>query len=195
VRLERQLFGALPELRLQRLADSSHWLATAAAWTYWNSEFTVVSLALLWLYLRRYDHFLRLRNTVLLGGLLALLGFALDPTAPPRIFPALGFRDSLASTSGVNHDSGLVQLASNPYAAMPSLHSADALIVAIVLIASSRRLWSKAAWALWPAWVWFCVMATANHFLLDVAATAATPKVIRRRVGAGSATSLNSAAS
>jgi hypothetical protein len=23
---------------------------------------------------------------------------------------------------------------------------------------------------LWPAWVWFCVIATANHFWLDVAA-------------------------
>jgi hypothetical protein len=170
VRLERHLFGALPELRLQRLVDASHWLSIAAAWTYWNSEFTVVSLALLWVYLRRYESFKRLRNTVVLAGLLALPGFAFDPTAPPRMYPALGFRDTVASTSGVNHGSGLVQLAHNPYAAMPSLHSADALVVAIVLVRTSRRRWSRAAWALWPAWVWFCVMATANHFLLDVLA-------------------------
>jgi len=25
-------------------------------------------------------------------------------------------------------------------------------------------------WLLWPAWVWFSVMATANHFWLDVVA-------------------------
>jgi hypothetical protein len=24
-------------------------------------------------------------------------------------------------------------------------------------------------WAVWPAWVWFTVMATANHWWLDVA--------------------------
>jgi hypothetical protein len=29
---------------------------------------------------------------------------------------------------------------------------------------------AKLLWALWPSWVWFTVMATANHFWLDVAA-------------------------
>jgi membrane-associated phospholipid phosphatase len=53
---------------------------------------------------------------------------------------------------------------------MPSLHAADALIVGIVLVCVSRRWWAKALWALWPAWVWFCVMATGNHFWLDVVA-------------------------
>jgi membrane-associated phospholipid phosphatase len=53
---------------------------------------------------------------------------------------------------------------------MPSLHAADALIVGIFLFAACRHWWSKALWALWPAWVWFCVMATANHFWLDVVA-------------------------
>ena len=28
----------------------------------------------------------------------------------------------------------------------------------------------KAIWLLWPAWVWFSVMATGNHFWLDVVA-------------------------
>jgi membrane-associated phospholipid phosphatase len=58
----------------------------------------------------------------------------------------------------------------NPYAAMPSLHAADALVVGVYLLMSSRHWWSKALWALWPAWVWFCVLATANHFWLDVVA-------------------------
>ncbi len=26
---------------------------------------------------------------------------------------------------------------------------------------------AKALWAVWPAWVWFAVMATGNHFWLD----------------------------
>ena len=30
-----------------------------------------------------------------------------------------------------------------------------------------RSRWAKALWALWPAWVWFAVMATGNHFWLD----------------------------
>jgi hypothetical protein len=30
-----------------------------------------------------------------------------------------------------------------------------------------HRWWAKALWAAWPAWVWFAVMATGNHFWLD----------------------------
>ena len=53
---------------------------------------------------------------------------------------------------------------------MPSLHAADALIVGVVLFAVCRNWFAKVFWALWPAWVWFSVMATGNHFWLDVAA-------------------------
>jgi membrane-associated phospholipid phosphatase len=78
--------------------------------------------------------------------------------------------DTLTTFGGLNHGSGLVELASNPYAAMPSLHSADALIVGVVMASIVRRSWAKAIWLLWPAWVWFAVMATGNHFWLDVVA-------------------------
>jgi membrane-associated phospholipid phosphatase len=33
-----------------------------------------------------------------------------------------------------------------------------------------RRPWAKVLWLLWPAWVWFSVMATGNHFWLDILA-------------------------
>jgi membrane-associated phospholipid phosphatase len=85
------------------------------------------------------------------------------------MFPDLGFADTLADYGAHNHGSGLVEFASNPYAAMPSLHSADALIVGIVLFSVCRNRFFKAAWLLWPAWVWFAVMGTGNHFWLDVA--------------------------
>ena len=65
---ERRITHRVVELTVQQLADSSHWLLTAAAWTYWNSEFTVVGLALLWVYLPRHDEFARFRNTVLLAS-------------------------------------------------------------------------------------------------------------------------------
>ena len=53
---------------------------------------------------------------------------------------------------------------------MPSLHSADALIVGVTMAFVVRRPWAKALWLAWPAWVWFSVMATGNHFWLDIAA-------------------------
>jgi membrane-associated phospholipid phosphatase len=168
--IEQRTTHHLFEQTLQRVTDSSHVLLTAAAWTYWNSEFTVLAITLLWVYLRRHEAFARFRNTILVANLIGLIGYALVPTAPPWMFPGLGFVD------GVNHQ-GHLGLLANPYAAMPSLHSADALIVGVVLASVVRNPVGKALWLLWPVWVWFCVVATANHYLLDVLAGAAVALV------------------
>jgi hypothetical protein len=165
-----QRVDALFELTFQRWIHSSELLTTLTSWTYWMSQFTVVGLALLWVYLRRNDAFLRFRNTIMLANVIGLAGYVLLPTAPPRFFPGHGFVDTLAAFGTVNHGSGLVELASNPYAAMPSLHAADALIVGVVLATVVRRRIFKVLWLLWPAWVWFTVMGTANHFWLDIVA-------------------------
>ena len=167
--VEQRLAG-LGELTLQGWTQSSRVLETLVSWTYWNSEFTVIGLALLWVYYRRNAAFLRFRNTILLANVLGLLGYVFLPTAPPRLFTSMGFTDTLSQFGGLNHGSGLVELASNPYAAMPSLHAADALIVGVILASVVRHPVWKAVWLLWPAWVWFAVMATGNHFWLDVVA-------------------------
>jgi membrane-associated phospholipid phosphatase len=166
---ERHVHG-LVELSFQRFVDSSGFLVSVASWTYWNSEFTVVGLALLWVYLRRNEAFYRFRNTILLANVIGLVGYVLLPTAPPRMFPDFGFDDTLSQFASLNHGSGLINFVANPYAAMPSLHAADALILGVVLVAVSRNWFAKLVWALWPAWVWFSVMATGNHFWLDVLA-------------------------
>jgi membrane-associated phospholipid phosphatase len=160
--------GDLFEVTLANLISGSKVLTFLVSWTYWNSEFTVVGLTLLFVYLRRHEHFHRFRNWILLANLIGLVGYVVVPTAPPRMFPTFGFPDTLAQIGGLNHGSGLVQLASNPYAAMPSLHAADALIVGVSLALVCRHGWAKALWLLWPAWVWFAVMATGNHFWLDI---------------------------
>jgi membrane-associated phospholipid phosphatase len=187
ISLEEKTTHHLFELTFQRIADSSRLLTDLASWTYWNSEFTVVGLTLLWVYLRRNEAFTRFRNAILLANGLGLVGYVLLPTAPPRMFPELGFVDTLAQFGGLNHGSGLIELAANPYAAMPSLHAADALIVGICVGAVVRRTWAKLLWLAWPAWVWFCVIATGNHFWLDVVAgnviaVLALALVYRRRI-------------
>ena len=171
IQAEQHVSGLI-ELSLQQLISSSEFLTAAVSWTYWNSEFTVVGVMLLWVYLRRNDHFYRFRNWILLANAIGLVGYVLLPTAPPRMFPMFGFEDTLAQFGSLNHGSGLIQVAANPYAARPSLHAADAIIVGISLAFIVRRWWAKALWLFWPAWVWFAVMATGNHFWLDCAAGA-----------------------
>ncbi len=166
----QRALGSMIELPLQRLVESSSLLVQATSYTYWLSQFAIVGIALLWVYFRAHERFARFRNTLILANLIGLVGYVAVPTAPPRMFPQAGFSDTLATHSAVSHDTSLVSFAANPYAAMPSLHSADALIVGVVMALAVRHVWAKALWLLWPAWVWFSVMATGNHFWLDIAA-------------------------
>jgi membrane-associated phospholipid phosphatase len=110
---------------------------------------------------------------------LALIGYALYPTAPPRLFPQYGFTDTITDFSNVNHDSALAKIFINPYAAVPSMHCAFALMVGVTGVRVSRHWFTKAFWVIWPALVIWVVIVTANHYWVDaalgalVAATAA----------------------
>jgi membrane-associated phospholipid phosphatase len=162
--------GSMMELTFQHSVEQSTLLIQATSLTYWLSQFAVVGLALTWVYFRAHDRFYGFRNMLIAGNLIGLIGYVLIPTAPPRMFPDAGFTDTLAAHSTVNHSSTFVAFASNPYAAMPSLHALDALIVSVVMATVVRRAWVKLLWLAWAPWVWFSVMATGNHFWLDIAA-------------------------
>ncbi|MGH3137880.1 MAG: phosphatase PAP2 family protein [Gaiellaceae bacterium] len=162
--------GALFEPAVQRVVDTSSILITLTSYTYWLSQFAVVGATLLWVYFRHHEKFAGFRNWLIGANLVGLVGYILMPTAPPRMFPEWGFVDTLGQFSSINHDSGLISFASNPYAAMPSLHAMDALIVGAVMFGLVRSRIAKALWLAWPAWVAFSVISTGNHYWLDVVA-------------------------
>ena len=169
LRTERH-FGALFEPAVQRVVDTSTIMVTLTSYTYWLSQFAVVGATLLWVYFRHQERFAGFRNWLIAANLVGLVGYVLMPTAPPRMFPEWGFVDTLSQYSSINHDSGLIAFAANPYAAMPSLHAMDALIVGIVMFGLVRSRLAKALWLLWPVWVGFAVISTGNHYWLDVVA-------------------------
>jgi membrane-associated phospholipid phosphatase len=108
------------------------------------------------------------RNMFLVAMALALVGYALLPTAPPRVFD--GFTDTITDYAQVNHDSGLVKVFINPYAAIPSMHCAFALMIGVTGALIARNKISKVAWAVYPVLVLWVVVVTANHFWIDAAA-------------------------
>ena len=169
IKFERH-FGGLGEQSLQRMVDGSSLLIAATSYTYWLSQFVVVGLALIWVYFVEHGAFAKFRNTLIFANLVGLALYVFVPTAPPRMFPAAGFVDTLAEHSSVNHSSSVISALANPYAAMPSLHSMDALIVGVVLACLVRSRAAKVLWLLWAPWVWFSVMSTGNHYWLDIAA-------------------------
>jgi uncharacterized membrane protein YbhN (UPF0104 family) len=195
VNTERSL-GLFHELDVQRWAMNAPSIVMSVAnWTYFNCQFTLTFGFVLWVYLRRNEHYTRLRNLIATINVIGLAGYVLYPAAPPRMLTGLGFVDSLNET-GVNHHSGLIAALSNPYAAMPSLHTAYAITVGVTGLAVTRnRL--RFLWIGYPALVVFSIVATANHFFLDaiggasVAATAfllwSSPRIRRVSVAAAMA--------
>ena len=168
VSAERSL-GIFHELDVQHFAATSpHFVQAVANWTYFNCQFSISFGFLFWVYLRRNHAFPLVRNVFIAANAIGLACYTLYPAAPPRMLGSLGFVDTLNETS-VNHHSGLIASLSNPYAAMPSLHTAYALIVGTSAVMLVRTRVLRVLWAFYPALVVFSIVATANHFFLDAA--------------------------
>lgn len=158
--------GLFFEPALQTWALGHAWVADAASWVYVNSHFTVTTAFLVWLYLRRREAFCYVRNMFMVAMGIALVGYMAFPTAPPRFLPEWGFTDTVVNLVGEEAARG-AEVLYNPFAAVPSMHVAFALMVAVsaVILVRSRPL--KLVWALYPVLVTFVVMVTGNHFWLD----------------------------
>jgi membrane-associated phospholipid phosphatase len=172
LRLERALHLD-PELALNRWLTPHHTLAAVLSYYYDNAHF-VVTLGLLgWLWWRRADIYRPLRNTLVLINVIGLAVFWLYPVAPPRMLP--GFSDVVAAshTFGSWH-TGALASAANQLAAMPSLHLAWAGWCVMAVWRLSARTWVRGLALLYPCITGVAVMATGNHYLLDVLAGLAT---------------------
>jgi hypothetical protein len=164
--------GTFFEPGLQGALLGERWLLDAANFAYMNTHFVLTTTFLVWLYLYRNDAYYFVRNMFLVAMALALVGYTLVPTAPPRLLPEEGFVDTITQFSEVNHDSALVKIFVNPYAAIPSMHIAFALMISIPGAMLARHAITRVFWTLYPALVLFVVVVTANHFWLDAAAGA-----------------------
>ncbi len=184
ISLERSL-GLFVEGHVQAFALKADWLIDGANWMYVNSHFIITTSFLVWLYLARNEYFYFVRNMFMVAMLLALTGYLLYPTAPPRLVADSGLLDSLAAVSHLNTDSNAVSLLVNKYAAVPSMHIGFATMIAGTAIMLVRSKALKVLWACYPLVVLFVVMSTGNHFWFDGAVgvlVAATSALIASRV-------------
>jgi membrane-associated phospholipid phosphatase len=136
---------------------------------YLNAQFSIALGFLVWLYLFRNESYYFVRNMFVVSMCLALIGYVGYPTAPPRMFPQDGFIDTITRFSDVNHDSTLAKVFINPYAAVPSMHCAFAMMIGATGVMVCRHWWSKAVWAFWPILITWVVIVTANHYWVDAA--------------------------
>jgi hypothetical protein len=159
-----------PEVWLNHFVAQRHGLVVITGLYYGILHFSVTPLVLIWLRARRPESYIFLRNTFVGASMAALVVYWLVPLAPPRlsvpgVIDTLKVNDILSAGS----PSGPAALA-NQYAAMPSLHVAWAVWVALAVVVASRGSRARhLAWA-YPISTTLVVMATGNHFLADAVA-------------------------
>lgn len=132
------------------------------------------------------------RNALVAINVVGLTVFALFPVTPPRLLPGGGFADLVAKAGfGTTHGG---PVSADQFAAMPSLHLAWATWTAVVLYLWWRRPLLRLLAVAYPFVITFVVIATANHYVLDVVAGVAVAAgclllahALRRRTIADSA--------
>jgi hypothetical protein len=156
-----------PELALDRWLAGHRTLGLLLSDYYDNAHFVVTLGLLAWLWWRRADLYRPLRNSLVVVNLLAFAVFWLYPLAPPRMLK--GFTDVVASTGAFGgwHTGALASQA-NQVAAMPSLHMAWAVWCTMALWQLSRRRWVRVLAVAYPCVTALAVLATGNHFVLDL---------------------------
>lgn len=175
LRLEQRLH-INPELVLNEVLIAHQGIGRVLA-DYYNLAHFVVTLAILgWVYWKHPSHFRMLRNALIVMNAIGLVVYWLYPVAPPRMMPALGYVDIgiVTHSFGSATQNSALAAHANEFAAMPSLHVAWALWCVF------------AVWTIWRSWLarglvvfhivstCLVIMATANHFFLDIVAGAAT---------------------
>jgi hypothetical protein len=171
--LERTLH-VFAEPSIQAWTSNVHWLMYGSDWVYLNAHYVVTIGVLLYLYTRRYESFCFVRNTIMVAMAIALVGYAVFPTAPPRLMPEWGFTDSIRQFTGFTIEDHSVKSLLNLYAAVPSIHVCFAILVGWPMARLVRRRWTAALWLLYPLLVTFAVVATGNHYFTDAFLAAVT---------------------
>ena len=163
--------------QLQQALLEVPFAVTLANWVYIWAHWPVIIASAIWLAVRRPDVFRQLRDAMVISGGVGMVVFALFPLAPPRLFDA-GLVDTVSEQSVAYR---LLQPPAfvNQYAAMPSLHAGWDLLVGMALFAAASGILLRVIGCVLPVLMAVAVVATANHYVLDVVAGLALVLVSR----------------
>lgn len=159
--------GLFFEQTVQAWTQGWQLAADVASWIYINAQTTVVLGALIFIYLFHNERFYFVRNMMMVAMGLALVGYVAFPTAPPRFFPEWGFQDVVSEFTGVAQTDVKVNALFNPYAAVPSMHICNAILLGWSLSQMCRMRIARILWGLYPLVMFWVVVSTGNHWTLD----------------------------
>ncbi|WP_181806813.1 phosphatase PAP2 family protein [Streptomyces shenzhenensis] len=172
-----QLVHLDPEHWFNRLFSDHAVLGIPADFAYASLHYVVTPAVLVWLWRRHAAHYRMARTWLMISTLIGLVGFAVLPTAPPRLLSGgHAFTDTMAEYSSygwwgtdASAPRGLGHL-TNEYAAMPSLHVGWSLWCGLVLFRLGRHRLVRTLGIVYPVVTTVVVLGTANHYLMDTVA-------------------------
>ncbi len=157
-----QSLGIYVEQKLQQHVIDNHFLRKAANQVYIWAHFPVIIALAVWLYWRDRSKYTLYRNALLMSAVVGLFVYGLFPTAPPRLMPPeWGFIDTFS------HD-GEPATFLNEYAAVPSYHFGWVFLALVAVFHTSRSPVLRGGILAITVAMFFAVVVTANHFILDM---------------------------
>ncbi len=191
IRIDRAIgLGRLPNVRLQRWLHDSPFgqsLTRFSAWTHWF-WFAQPYVALAWILVRHNDRFPHSARQMAAVFDIGCAIYFLAPTAPPWWASENGYTEEEVKRVMIEFGEriwgpiwtrafGL--LASNPWAAMPSLHFGTALMAAILLSDTGGRTERILGWG-YAGSLGFALIYLGEHYVTDLLAGAAVVALVRR---------------
>jgi hypothetical protein len=134
--------------------------------------YVVTSVALLvFLYVRRPAAYRWARRSCIVLNLVAVTCFALYPVSPPRLTPGLTIVDTVVRQHVWGSWGSPVGGAADQFGAVPSLHFALALWVAVMLFVAGVPTIVRVLGVANVLVTAFVIVATGNHYVLDAVAS------------------------
>ena len=173
-----QRLGLAWEHGIQRLFLHASWLVKIFDVFYATAHVSVTVAVLLLLALFARRRYSVARNALLIGTAIALVVFALYPTMPPRLLDQSHAVDTLGTVGGLwSFHTPAIEKIADPFAAMPSLHIVWAMWCTIAVWSLCLKSWQRRLAVAYPTLTAIVVIATGNHWLLDLVAGAALAAV------------------
>ena len=171
ITLEQNL-GIYHELGLQSLIIDHYWLIKAVNWIYFWGHMPLIIPFAIWLFVWHRPTYKLMRNAFLASGAIGVVIYWAFPVAPPRLIPFAGFTDTMAVFDKVGYNAQQTRAFVNEYAAIPSLHFGWSMLLGLAVFWVAKNPILKAFGLIWPVAMFFAVVMTANHFIIDTVAGA-----------------------
>jgi len=131
IKLEKAI-GLFHEQSIQNWFIGTRWIIQFFNIFYGTAHFIVTLGILVWLFVRKRSSFARWRTTLMVTTVLALIGFALFPLMPPRLFNAYAHpphcdEHAVGTNPHVCYRYGGGELADDPTNPQPNYHFVDTL--------------------------------------------------------------------